>query len=80
MLHPQEAYMSWIIYIFIPKCHIEIMKLIFVYRLLIKIDSKTMPGKKVSIINLYIYFLLFYILLSNTDLKSLAIYFKSIER
>ena len=38
------------------------------------------PIKIFSIINLHIYFLLFYILLSNPDLKILFIYFKSIKR
>lgn len=60
VFHQQGAYINWVIYIFIPECHPEIVQLIFVYMLLIKIDSKIIPEEKVSMIHFYIYFLVFY--------------------
>lgn len=45
-----------------------------------KMGSKIMPDKVVSITNLYVYFSVFYILLSHTNLKPHATYFKSVER
>ena len=72
--------MSWIMYIFISECHIEVIQVVFVCILLIKIGTKIMPDKNDSIISLYIYFSVLYILLSHTNLKPQAIYFKSIKR